>query len=60
VEGVRGVVEHGDFSTSRHLVDVGGGFGHLAVALLKRYPNFRATVLDCHRVRDSPWATRTC
>jgi hypothetical protein len=28
------------------VVDVGGGFGHLAVALLQQYPKLSATVLD--------------
>jgi hypothetical protein len=46
VEGVRGVVEHGDFTAARHLVDVGGSFGHLAIALLQRDPGLRAAVLD--------------
>jgi hypothetical protein len=46
VEGIRGVVDHGDFVRSRHVVDVGGSFGHLAIELLKRYPELRATVLD--------------
>jgi hypothetical protein len=46
VEGMRAVVEHGDFARARHLVDVGGSFGHLAVALLDRHPALRATVLD--------------
>ena len=46
VEGILGVVEHGDFARSRQLVDVGGSFGHLAIALLRRHPKLRATVLD--------------
>jgi hypothetical protein len=44
------VLEHGDFSQARTLVDVGGGFGHLAMALLARYPALRATVLDLPHV----------
>ena len=46
VESTRGVIEHHDFSAARHVVDVGGSFGHLAIALLERYPDLRATVLD--------------
>ena len=46
VEGIRGVVELGPFAESRRVVDVGGSFGHLAVALLQRHPTLRATVLD--------------
>lgn len=45
-ESIRGVVEHGGFERSRHVVDVGGSFGHLAIALLRRHPTLRATVLD--------------
>ena len=41
-----GVVAKVDFSASKHVVDVGGGFGHLAVALLEKYPVLRATVID--------------
>lgn len=35
-----------DLSHVRHLIDVGGGRGHLAAALLRRYPDLRATVYD--------------
>lgn len=46
VESTRGVLEHYDFTRARTVVDVGGGFGHLALAILQRYPGVRATVLD--------------
>jgi SAM-dependent methyltransferase len=46
VESTRGVLEHYDFARARMVVDVGGGFGHLALAILQRYPHVRATVLD--------------
>ena len=46
VESTRGAVEHSDLSSARMVVDVGGGFGHLAIALLERYPHLRACVLD--------------
>jgi hypothetical protein len=46
VESTRGVLEHCDFSRACTLVDVGGGFGHLALAVLQRYPHVHATVLD--------------
>ena len=39
-----------DFGRTRVLVDVGGGFGHLAIALLQRYPAMRARVLDLPEV----------
>ncbi|HEY4363637.1 MAG TPA: methyltransferase [Bryobacteraceae bacterium] len=41
-----GVVAKVDFSASKRVVDVGGGFGHLAVALLEKYPALTATVID--------------
>ena len=40
------VVSAFDLSGFRHLVDLGGATGHLAVAARARYPNLRATVLD--------------
>lgn len=43
---LNGVLELYDFSGVESVADVGGGFGHLALALLKRYPALRATVLD--------------
>jgi predicted O-methyltransferase YrrM len=39
-------VEAHDLSGVRTLVDVGGGRGHLAAALLRRYPQLEVTVLD--------------
>lgn len=41
-----GVLEHCDFSGVATVSDVGGGFGHLAVALLAKYPDLRASVFD--------------
>ncbi len=46
LHSMRGVLEHCDFSGTGTLVDVGGGLGHLAIALLQRYPHLRASVLD--------------
>ena len=43
---LRGVLEKCDLSDARRLVDVAGGLGHLAIALLKRYANLRAIVVD--------------
>jgi hypothetical protein len=34
----KGVLERYDFSDARTLVDVGGGFGHLVIGVLERYP----------------------
>jgi spermidine synthase len=50
VESTRGVLAHCDFSRARSVVDVGGGLGHLAFALVERYPQLRATVLDVPEV----------
>ena len=41
-----GVLAHCDLSGARKVVDVGGGFGHLVVALLEKYPDLRVVVLD--------------
>jgi acetylserotonin N-methyltransferase len=40
------VVAAFDLSGFRHLVDLGGATGHLAVAACRRYSNLRATVFD--------------
>src|SRR6516165_2993072 len=40
------VVSAFDLSGFRHLVDLGGATGHLAVAACRRYSNLRATVFD--------------
>ena len=41
-----------DFSGFAHVVDVGGGEGALVAALLGKYPQLRATVLDLATVAD--------
>jgi len=43
---LRGVLAHCDFTGVRKLIDIGGGFGHLAAALLGKYPALQAAVLD--------------
>ena len=40
------VVSAFDLSGFRHLVDLGGATGHLAMAALDRYPDMRATLFD--------------
>lgn len=43
----KGVLERYDFSGVRNLVDVGGGFGHLVIGVLERYPDVvRGIVFD--------------
>ncbi|WP_081972649.1 methyltransferase [Leptolyngbya sp. KIOST-1] len=46
LNSMRGVLGHCDFSQAKTVVDVGGGAGHLAIALLKQYPHLQAVVLD--------------
>ena len=46
VDSTRGVVAHCDVSHARTIVDVGGGFGHLAIAIARAHPHVRAIVLD--------------
>ncbi len=40
------VVKAFDLSRFRHLLDLGGATGHLALAACRRYPELRATVFD--------------
>src|SRR5204863_3579093 len=40
------VLEHCEFTGVGRVADIGGGYGHLAVALLEKYPDLRATVMD--------------
>jgi hypothetical protein len=42
----RGVLGHYDFTGVRKIVDVGGGFGHLVVALLERYMDMHGVLFD--------------
>jgi acetylserotonin N-methyltransferase len=44
------VVRAFDLSRFRHLVDLGGGTGHLATAACELYPQMRATLFDLPRV----------
>jgi hypothetical protein len=39
-----------DFSGISHLCDIGGGYGHLAAAMVTAYPTMRATILDLPQV----------
>lgn len=42
----RGVLENCDFKGVEKIADIGGGFGHLAIALLEKYPTLQAAVMD--------------
>lgn len=46
LNSLRGVLEHCNLSGIKKIVDVGGGFGHLILALLKKYPDLRGMVLE--------------
>ena len=41
-----GVLTHCDFTNVTKVVDVGGGFGHLVVALLEKYPALHGVLQD--------------
>jgi hypothetical protein len=43
---VHELVERYDFSSYHHLMDVGGALGSLPVAVLPKYPELRATILE--------------
>jgi O-methyltransferase domain/Dimerisation domain len=46
LNSLRGVLEHCDFKGVGKVADIGGGFGHLAIALLEKYPTLQAVVMD--------------
>ena len=46
LNSMRGVLENCDFTNVKKVVDIGGGFGHLVVALLEKYPGLRGVLLD--------------
>ena len=46
LNSMRGVLEMCDFSGAKKIVDVAGGFGHMVVALLEKYPDLRGVLLD--------------
>jgi hypothetical protein len=48
-----GVLERYDFSGIRTLVDVGGGYGPLAIAVLEKYPELRGVIFDLPEVIEA-------
>lgn len=42
----RGVLEQCDFTGVKRVADIGGGFGHLAIALLQRHPALKGVLMD--------------
>lgn len=55
LNSLRGVLQFCDFGGVSKVVDIGGGFGHLAVALLEKYPLLQATVLDVPDLIPVAW-----
>jgi len=51
---VRTIASTYDFSSHRHIVDVGGGSGYLLKAILERYPAVHATLFDLPQVVHAP------
>jgi O-methyltransferase domain len=43
---MRGVLEKSDFHGVKTVADLGGGFGHLVIALLEKYPSFNGILVD--------------
>src|SRR5260370_37721163 len=46
LNSLRGVLENCDFTGVGKVADVGGGFGHLAIALVENYARLKAVVVD--------------
>ena len=43
---LRGVLEQCDFAGVSRVADIGGGFGHLVIALLEKYPALKGVLMD--------------
>jgi hypothetical protein len=43
---MRGVLENCDLNGVKKIADLGGGFGHLVIALLEKYPSLLGIVVD--------------
>jgi hypothetical protein len=46
VPAIKGLIEKYDFTGIKKVVDVGGGLGHLVVALLAHYPELHGVLLE--------------
>jgi hypothetical protein len=46
LNSLRGVLEKCDFTSVKKVVDVGGGFGHLVIALLQKYKHLNGVLVD--------------
>lgn len=40
------ILEHYDFQVHQHVIDVGGGYGRLAISLAQKYPHLTITIAD--------------
>jgi hypothetical protein len=43
---MRGVLEQCDFTGVKRVADIGGGFGHLVIALLEKYQDLKGVLVD--------------
>lgn len=50
---LQGVLDSCDFSNVNMVIDVAGGLGHLAIALLQKYENLKATVIDMSNLESA-------
>jgi 16S rRNA G1207 methylase RsmC len=46
LNSLRGVLEKCDFTGVGLVADIAGGFGHLVIALLQKYPNLKGVLTD--------------
>jgi O-methyltransferase domain/Dimerisation domain len=46
LNSMRGLLQHYDFAGVKKVADIGGGFGHVVVALLEKYPHLHGILLD--------------
>lgn len=49
---IREIINHYNFSSYQHIIDVGGGKGHLLCEILLQYPNTRGIVYDLENARN--------
>ncbi len=49
---LKGVLEHCDFAGIKKVVDIGGSYGHLVIALLEKYPELQGVSFDIPDVTE--------
>jgi ubiquinone/menaquinone biosynthesis C-methylase UbiE len=52
LQSMSGLLDHADLSDVRHLLDIGGGDGVTALALVQRYPELNITIVDLPSVAE--------